>query len=113
MERRGCIRRQAWLRTSYRLLGSTHTTSSTTQDISPEGISLTTDTQYAPGVVLEIKIEIPERERALRVISRVIWSEPLVLPERPMQPRMFETGGRLLDISPEEQALLVAVFQQG
>lgn len=106
-DRRTCIRIDTRLRTSYRLLGSHHATNSVTRDVSTIGISLLTDQPFAPGVVLQIDVELPVRGRTVRLISRVVWSSPLVIPDKVLEPRLYETGGFLLDIAPDDQALLM------
>jgi hypothetical protein len=106
-ERRTCIRIDARLRTTYRLLGSHHNVNSVTRDISAIGISLLTEIPFAPSVVLQIDVELPVRGRTVSLICRVVWSQPLVLPDKALEPRLFETGGFLLDIAPDDQALLM------
>ena len=105
-ERRIFERIEARLRLSYRYLHVQSPSSSLTLDVSAVGISLLTESKLPKGLVIEIDIQFPFRERPVHLIGQVVWSEPLVLGRGKGIIRIYETGARFLDIDPDSQALL-------
>ena len=106
LDRRGAKRVTVCYPMSYRILGMGHSLHSMSKDISGTGLCMITETHIPPGCVLQIEITVPNRARPIHTIGRVAWCEPLVRAELPRSPRLYETGSHLLDISPEDQALL-------
>jgi hypothetical protein len=106
LNRRTNSRTSVYYPVSYRLLGSHQSQFSLSKDISLSGLCFVTETRLHPGVVIHIELQIPDRERPIHALARVVWSEPLVRAELPRSARLHETGSCVLDISPEDQAAL-------
>ncbi len=110
LERRTTKRVTACYPMSYRVLGMGKPLHSMSKDISGTGVCMLTEAHISPGCVLQIEITVPNRPRPIHTIGRVVWCEPLVRAELPRSPRLYETGSHLLDISPEDQALLTRLL---
>ena len=105
-ERRQSHRMHFCTHATYIPVGAHAGAASVTRDVSIDGINLLTDCRLSVGSVLQVDVKYPNRARPIRMLCRVVWSQPLVRPGSVRRARAFETGGRLLDIAPEDQALI-------
>ena len=107
-ERRQFSRIHSQFIVNYRVTGERgEGTSSVTRNISRGGICFLTESWIAPETVLQIEIRIPQRQPSIRFTAEVVWSGALLL-ERPEQsPQRFQTGVRFVDITADDQQLLL------
>jgi hypothetical protein len=107
-DRRKFVRLQSWLTASYLTVGGSKRLDTLTRNVSAGGAAFFTKTRLAPGTMLEITVVIPETRRTIRFTGEVRWSGPLVVGGKQVNPpRAFETGVRILRITPEDQATLL------
>ncbi len=108
-DRRRFVRIQAWLTASYQVVRESKPLESITRSTSAGGIGFFTKSRLAPGTILEVTLEFPDRQRTVRFTGEVRWSGPLLLGGQSPNPlRAFETGIRFLRISPEDQVFLLS-----
>ena len=106
-ERRRFVRLPARLHASYQIVSVRRHLTSLTRDTGGGGIGFFTESSLAPGTVLEVQVQFPNRQRAVEFTAEVVWSGKLLLDSTDDRPRAFETGVRFLDISSEDQAFIM------
>ena len=105
-ERRTFIRFTSWLDMSYAVVGSSETLTSMTRNVSGAGIGFFTKNRLVPGTVLNLEVKFPQRPQPVRLTGEVMWSGPLLLFGQDDAPHAYETGVRILQISPDDKAFL-------
>jgi len=78
-----------------------------TRNVGGGGVALFTKTRLAPGIIVQVKVKFPNREKPLTFTAEVIWSGPLILEGKDIPPHAFETGVRFLEVSPEDRAFIL------
>jgi len=112
-ERRHFIRLPAHLVTHYTVIGSGPPQASLTRNTSGGGIGFFTESQLAPGTVLEVTVAFPNRQQPLAFTAEVVWSGKLLLARDGEEPRAYETGVRFIEIAPEDQAFIMQYSTSG
>ena len=105
-ERRQFIRITTWLDMTYSMVGSQEPLAGLTRNVSAGGIGFFTKTRLVPGTVMNLELKFPKRTEPLRFTGEVTWSGPLLLFGQDDAPHAYETGVRILKISPEDQEFL-------
>ena len=80
---------------------------SLTKDTSGGGISFFTKSLIAPGTVVKLQIQLPDRPRPVTCTAQVVWSGPLLREHPTQQDAGFEAGVRFLDITPDDQRFML------
>ena len=106
-ERRHFVRLPAHLVVRYSVLDAGSPRVSFTRNTSGGGIGFFTESQLAPGTVLEVTVTFPERQQPIACTAKVVWSGRLLLARSDEEPRAYEAGVRFLRIAPEDQAFLM------
>ena len=105
-ERRKFIRITTWLDMTYSVVGSQEPLAGLTRNVSVGGVGFFTKTRLTPGTVMNLELRFPKRAEPLRFTVEVAWSGPLLLFRQDDAPHAYETGVRILKISPEDQEFL-------
>ena len=80
-----------------------------TRDVSQTGagMTLTVLEKMPVGCVIQLELLLPERPSAIQVTGEVVWTKEVTAPDPPPgEPRLFHTGVRFHNITPELGTLI-------
>ena len=106
-ERRRFVRLPARLRATYQVVNSDPPRDSLIKNMGGGGIGFFTESRLAPGTVVQVEVQFPERPKPVRFTAQVVWSGELIHESRERLERPYEAGLRFLDVSPEDRQFVM------
>ncbi len=99
-EKRKFIRLELPIEVKYRIsIDPVVENKSLSKDISAGGLRMILKEKLPPGLLLEIKINIPDDERLISTSGEIVWQDEIVI-DREVK---YETGIRFVNISTEDR----------
>ncbi len=106
-ERRKFVRLDTRLEATYAVLSSGDAQQAVTKNVSGGGICLFTAQVLTPGTQLQVSMKLPGREQPIHCTAEVVWSEPYEIVGKTESRRSVESGVRLVEIAPTDQAAVM------
>lgn len=107
LERREFTRVKTRLITFLTIVATGKVERALTKDLGGKGLCCITEGDIAPDTKLEIKLQLPDREKPIICTASVVWSQLLGEAHKSYEMPPAETGIQFIQIDPDDRTLII------